>query len=89
MWIFLMTAAWLIFLLLNVIQYASYYFSSKLAVGGFSQILYTLQNSMSGSEGTWKEVIGDFFLRQWPLLIAGTTVFVFMIWYYRQLKKRK
>ena len=87
MWIFLMTAAWLIFLLLNVIQYASYYFSSKLAVGGFSQILYTLQNSMSGSEGTWKEVIGDFFLRQWPLLIAGTTVFVFMIWYYRQLKK--
>ncbi|WP_435659220.1 hypothetical protein, partial [Faecalibaculum rodentium] len=72
---------------MTIVSYGSYYFSTKLAVGGFSQILYTLQNSMEGSESTWKEVVTDYFVRQWPWLIVGTLLYVFFVWYYLQRKK--
>lgn len=87
MWVFLMTLSWILFIVLNVIQYASYYFSTKLAVGGFSQILYTLQNSMEGSENTWRDVVVDFFTRQWLLLLIGTVLYAALMWYYFQKKR--
>ncbi|WP_276888146.1 sulfatase-like hydrolase/transferase [Faecalibaculum rodentium] len=87
MWVFLMTLTWVLFIFMTIVSYGSYYFSTKLAVGGFSQILYTLQNSMEGSESTWKEVVTDYFVRQWPWLIVGTLLYVFFVWYYLQRKK--
>lgn len=82
MWIFLSTLSYIFFLLLNIIIYAKYYFTSRLTVGGFAQVLYTLQNSMSGSENTVAEVIGDFFARQWPLLLIGTLAYIALLLVY-------
>lgn len=60
MWIFTLTFGWILYILLNVLLYSRYYFSSQLSLGGFAQVLYTMQNSMSGSEGTWSEAVTGF-----------------------------
>lgn len=47
MWIAVLTVSLVLFYLLNIILYASYYFTSQLSLGSFAQVLYTMQNSMS------------------------------------------
>lgn len=89
MWIFTLTFGWILYILLNVILYSRYYFSSQLSLGGFAQVLYTMQNSMSGSEGTWTEAVAGFFVRQWPALLAGTIVYGVLLWLYISRKKEK
>ena len=74
MWIAVLTVSLILYILLNIILYASYYFTSQLSLGSFAQGLYTMQNSMSGSESTWSEAVGGFFVRQWPWLLLGILV---------------
>ncbi|WP_304647731.1 hypothetical protein, partial [uncultured Dubosiella sp.] len=82
MWIALIIAIYLLFIVLNILSYAQYYLSTKLSVGGFAQILYTMQNSMSGSENTVLDAVKGFFEHNWLLLLLGTLVFGGMIWLY-------
>lgn len=89
MWIFTLTFGWILYILLNVLLYSRYYFSSQLSLGGFAQVLYTMQNSMSGSEGTWSEAVTGFFVRQWPALLIGTVVYGILLWVYIRRKKNK
>lgn len=87
MWITVLTVSLVLFYLLNIILYASYYFTSQLSLGSFAQVLYTMQNSMSGSESTWSEAVGGFFVRQWPWLLLGTLVYAGLLWFYLKNKK--
>lgn len=89
MWIFLLVIGYLFFILLNVIAYAKYYFTAKLTIGGFAQVLYTLQNSMSGSESTVSETILDFFKQQGIWLFLGTLIFIGLIVLYVFYKQGK
>ncbi|WP_290146207.1 LTA synthase family protein [uncultured Dubosiella sp.] len=89
MWIALIIAIYLLFIVLNILSYAQYYLSTKLSVGGFAQILYTMQNSMSGSENTVLDAVKGFFEHNWLLLLLGTLVFGGMIWLYLMDKKGK
>lgn len=89
MWIAVLTVSLVLFYLLNIILYASYYFTSQLSLGSFAQVLYTMQNSMSGSESTWSEAVGGFFARQWPWLLLGTIVYAGLLRLYLKNKKEK
>ena len=87
MWIAVLTVSLILYILLNIILYASYYFTSQLSLGSFAQVLYTMQNSMSGSESTWSEAVGGFFVRQWPWLLLGILVYAGLLWLYLKQKK--
>lgn len=87
MWVFLITIAWIVFIFWNIVQFTSFYLSTKLAIGGFSQILYTMQNSMAGSENTWMQAVEEFFFRQGIFLLIGTLIYIILLWLYWHIKK--
>lgn len=89
MWIFILTVSWILAILLNIIFYTQYYFTSRLSLGSFSQVLYTLQNPMEGSENTWSEAVSGFFIRQWPWLILATLIYAVLIYIWIASKKEK
>lgn len=87
MWIFFITLSYLLFLFLNIIIYTKFYFTVRLSIRSFGQILYTIQNGLSGAESTVSEVIGDFFVRQWPYLLLGTIVYIALLLIYIKNKR--
>ncbi len=89
MWITLIILFYILFIFFNVLNYLQYYLSTELSVGGFAQILYTLQNSMSGSENTVLDAVKGFFVHNGLFLLLGTLAFAGILWLYIMNKKGK
>ncbi len=89
MWITLIILFYILFIFFNILNYLQYYLSTELSVGGFTQILYTLQNSMSGSENTVLDAVKGFFMHNGLFLLLGTLAFAGILWLYIMNKKGK
>lgn len=89
MWIALIIISYILFIFFNILNYAQYYLSTKLTVNGFAQVLYTLQNSMSGSENTILDAVKGFFVHNGFFILLGTAIMIGAIFIYLSNKKGK
>lgn len=89
MWIALIIISYILFIFFNILNYAQYYLSTKLTVNGFAQVLYTLQNSMSGSENTILDAVKGFFVHNGFFILLGTGIMIGAILIYLSNKKGK
>ncbi len=89
MWIFIGTLIYLLFWLTCIVAYTVHYLSDTIQLTSFSQVIYTLSAGTEGAEGTVGEAIGGFFHNYWLLLLVGTLIFGYYIYFCLQQQKAK
>lgn len=89
MWFVLSTVGFLLYIILNILLYTEYYCGTELSLGGFAQVLYTLQGSMSGTGNTVGSAIGGFFLRHGVLLAIGLGLYIWVVVFLVKFRKEK
>lgn len=89
MWIFIGTLIYLLFWLTCIVAYTVHYLTDTIQLTSFSQVIYTLSAGTEGAEGTVGEAIGGFFHNYWLLLIVGTLIFAYYIYFCLQHNKAK